>query len=130
MESEPGEPTIERTGTDLPLAVEARAGTSAPRRRRGAAIAWGLGVAGLALFLALGSASVQVGSRVRFRRSLPLADVWSRFVDELADGGAATLVSIGLYGAAALVLVGAAIGLWLALTADDGGWGPRESREA
>lgn len=130
MEPESRAPTIERNEADATPVPEAGVGATTPWRRRGVTIAWGLGVAALALFLAIGSASIQVGSRLRFRRSLPLADVWSRFVEEVADGRSATLVRIGLYGATAVVLVGAALGLWLAMTADEGRRGPGGSRHA
>jgi hypothetical protein len=101
--------------------------TEEPRRRRGAVVVWLVAVTGLALFVAVGTATVRTGFRLRSERSLPVTELWARFADELAHDGPATLVRVGVYGAVALVLACSALGLWLALTADEGGRGSRRA---
>lgn len=130
LETEATERTVEPGTTDTAGVTVAPAGTAIRPRRGVLTAVWIAAVAGLALFLALGTASIQAGSFVRFRRSVPLSSIWSRFVEELADGGSATLVRVGLFSAAAVLLAGSALGLWLAMTADAGKEGPSEPGRA
>lgn len=96
-----------------------------PTRRRGPAVVWLVAVSGLAVFVAIGTATIRTGFRLRSERSLSVPELWRRFAEELAEDGPATLVRVGVYGAVALVLACSALGLWLALTADGGGPGSR-----
>lgn len=118
------QPTEQGVSAAAPV-VAPDAAPVGPRQRRGAAVVLLLAVAGLAGFVALGTATIRTGFRLRSERSLPVTELWWRFTEELADEGAATLVRVGVYGALALVLAGSALGLWLALTADGGRPGSR-----
>ena len=130
LATEASEMAVEAGATGTAGVTDAPSG-KAIRPHRGVVTAlWIAAVAGLALFLALGTASIRAGSFVRFRRSVPLSSIWPRFVEELADGGSATLVRVGLFGAAAVLLAGSALGLWLAMTADAGKEGPSEPGRA
>lgn len=127
MDDEPRDQPAEGGEVARSPIVEPVVAPSEPPRRRAVAVVWLLAVAALALFVAFGSATIRTGFRLRSERSLPIGELWWRFADELADAGAAGLVRVGVYAALALVLVGSALGLWLALTADDGGPGSRRA---
>ena len=65
-----------------------------------------------AAFLVLGSLRIGAGNRIG--RRMPVREIWSRFLEYLADHGASSALVIAVTAAAAIALIAAAIGLWLA----------------
>ena len=80
---------------------------------RVAAAFWLLAVAALAVFLAVGSVRVEAGEDRG--RSVRVVEVWWRFMDALPTVGQAALLQVVIVGAVAVVVLGSALGLWLAL---------------
>ena len=84
-------------------------------RLRGVTVVWLAATVGFALFLAFGSVTLESGRLAG--RTMRVAEVWRRLGDALPEVGHATLLRVVFYGAIAVVLAGAVLGLWLALTA-------------
>jgi len=85
--------------------------------RRAAAAASLIAVVALAVFLGFGSVTLEAGTRSG--RSLRVVEVWRCFLADPPAVGHATLLRVVVFGAIVTVLLGAALGLWLAVTATD-----------
>lgn len=123
------------------VANRPQGGTETERRAwpsRAATVAWLVAVGAFALFLAVGSVTLESGFRgapqarlrseaeqvVRPGNSVRVTEVWGRFVADLPDVGYAALLRIAVLAAFAVVALGGAAGLWLALAAADPDAGP------
>jgi hypothetical protein len=84
-------------------------------RPRAATVVWLLATVGFAFFLGFGSFGLEAGRQQG--RTLRVAEVWRRLGDGLPEVGHATLLQVVFYGAVAVAVLGAVLGLWLALLA-------------
>ena len=86
-------------------------------RRRVIAAAWLATAGAVAIFLGFGSVTLEAGARPG--RSQRVVEVWRRFLADLPEGGNAALLRVVVVGLIAVVLLGSALGFWLAMTAAD-----------
>jgi hypothetical protein len=68
-------------------------------------------------FLALGS--VRIGAGNWIGRRMPIRDIWSRFLEYLADQGASPVLVVAVTAALAVAAVATGFTLWLALALRD-----------
>ena len=117
MATETREPLPSIAPAAVPDQPVERVGAQASERARprGATIVWLAATVGFALFLAFGSVTLESGRLAG--RTMRIAEVWRRLGDALPEVGHATLLRVVFYGATAVVLAGAGLGFWLALTA-------------
>jgi hypothetical protein len=86
------------------------------RARRTRLIAWAVAVGAFAIFALFGSVTVQSGADAG--TGVGVVEEWRALGRDLPGVGHATLLRVVFYGALALVVLGGAAGLWLALSVE------------
>jgi hypothetical protein len=86
------------------------------RTRPVRAIAWAVAVGAFALFALFGSVPIEVGSEAG--TGVGVVEEWRALGRDLPGVGHATLLRVLFYGSLALVVLGGAAGLWLALSVE------------
>ena len=107
-------PIDESAAPGDPAGFDGAVGTGRGRSRI-VTVTWLVAIVAFALFIGFGSVTVEAGARPG--RSLRVVEVWRRFLADLPESGHATLLRLVVLGTVAALLVGSALGLWLAVNA-------------
>jgi hypothetical protein len=120
MTADPSPPTPEPRPDGQPESTAPeQGGAGVPaggRARRTRLIAWAVAVGAFALFALFGSVPIEVGSEAG--TGVGVVEEWRALGRDLPGVGHATLLRVLFYGSLALVVLGGAAGLWLALSVE------------